>query len=178
MSELSSQFLFLLTKWNRTHRLVGAPEQIREHWDDALTASPHLEAVDTLVDIGSGAGFPSIPLACEHPNIQVTAVEPNHKKWSFLQAAKRELKLDNFEALAIREEALPTPHQFDAATSRATFNLTTWLERGLRLVRPGGIVIGFEGGARTELPRGVQRFPNPGQTSRAVVVLRKPKPGL
>ena len=168
-------------KWNAVHRLVGDPAQIPGHWEDGLTATPYLTGVKTVIDIGSGAGFPVVPLSTNHPSISFTAVEPNKKKWAFLQAVKRELDLDNLILINARDEELlgdgTGSKNFDAATSRATFELSEWLSRGLQLIRPGGLVIGFEGATPCpKLPNDAERFPVAG-FEKAVVVLRKPTLG-
>ena len=83
---------------------------------------------------------------------EFTALEPVHKKLAFLKTAARELGLANLSPLAERLEAHET-HDYDAAMSRATFDLAEWLAKGLEHVRPGGLVIGFEATTRDDLER-------------------------
>jgi 16S rRNA G527 N7-methylase RsmG len=80
-----------------------------------------------------------------------------HKKHAFLRTAARELGLANLEAFARRYEDYPT-HDYDAASSRATFDLREWLAIGQTFVRPGGLVFGFEAIERTDLPESTKRY--------------------
>ena len=92
------------------------------------------------------------------PISQFTALEPVHKKHAFLRTAARELGLVNLESFARRVEDHDV-HDYDAAMSRATFDLREWIETGRSLVRPGGIVLGFEAVPRDDLPPPFERHP-------------------
>ena len=86
----------------------------------------------------------------------------------------RELELANFEPHAERVDQ-HSHHDYDAAMSRATFDLREWLELGLGLVRPGGRVLGFEAVPRADLPPDIQRHPyHLDDKSRAIVILGRP----
>jgi 16S rRNA (guanine527-N7)-methyltransferase len=87
--------------------------------------------------------------------LQVTLVESNHKKAAFLEALRREVPIPNLRVRAQRMETIA--EAFDVAISRATFALPEWLEIGAHLVRPGGLVIGFEGAQTHDLPDGAER---------------------
>jgi len=117
--------------------------------------------------------LPSVVVAICLPNTHVTALEPVHKKHAFLRTAARELALPNFEALALRLDDHPIT-DYDAATSRATFDLREWLLAGSAHVRPGGLALGFEAIPRDDLPPATQRHSYLlGGKPRAIVTLRQ-----
>jgi len=175
-------YLELLLLWNRRINLtaVREPADIREkHFADSLALLPFIPpTARTLVDVGSGAGFPGAVLAIARPDLDVTLVESNQKKAAFLQTVRRELCLDNVTILAMRVEKLlarPDFRPFDVAVSRATWDLPEWLDWGTKLVHPGGLVIGMEGADRHALPPGAERVGYAlGATSRAAVLYRHP----
>lgn len=113
-------YLALLAKWNRVYNLTAirdTEQMVTHHLLDSLAVIPHLGAIKTLVDVGSGAGLPGLTLAIGHPELQVTSVEASQKKASFQQQAKIELGLTNVSVHCGRIEALAGA--FDAAISRA-----------------------------------------------------------
>lgn len=171
-----NDFNALFLKWNKAINLSSARSvaEINEHITDCLYLVQRLNDFRSVLDVGSGGGLPVVVAAIGRPEIQFTAIEPVHKKHAFLRTAIRELELDNLEALAIRVEGHRI-HSYDAACSRATFDLNEWFAIGLGHVRPGGTVFGFEGILRTDLPAGVERFAyDLDGKSRAIVALRKP----
>lgn len=175
------KYLALLNRWSASVNLVGTrdPEEIaRFHLADSLALLPHLGGARRAIDVGSGAGLPGAALAIARPDLEVTALEPVHKKHAFLAAVRRELGLGNFTPLAERDEQHRAGAAFgpyDLAVSRATWAVPEWLERGARLVRPGGRVLAMEGRDRHELPAGATRHSYQlGDRARAVVVLDLP----
>ncbi len=92
-----------------------------------------------LVDVGSGAGLPGIPLALAYPGLDVTLCEVRKKRLAFLERARQELGLRRMRILECDAADLPVAH-FDWAISRAFEAPTAWMERGCSLVRPGGYV--------------------------------------
>jgi 16S rRNA (guanine527-N7)-methyltransferase len=165
ISNKLNDFSLLLAKWNRSINLSGArtSDQLELHIVDCLHAIPHLRLIaatgDTaprILDVGAGGGLPSVVAALCLPDVHVTALEPIHKKSAFLRVAARELSLDNLIALTERLEA-HGHRDYDAALSRATFDLREWLLLGQSYVRPNGLVLGFEAVPRTDLPEGTQR---------------------
>lgn len=123
-----SSYLDLLLKWNARTNLtaVREPEEIvRRHFGESLFAARHLAAgTDSLLDLGSGAGFPGIPIALVHPEIQVTLAESQNKKASFLREVVRTLGLAHVEVWAARAESLPASRLFHTVTLRAVDNMT------------------------------------------------------
>src|SRR5690606_37659226 len=96
-----------------------------------------------------------------------------HKKHAFLRTAARELGLINLEAFATRIEDHDR-RDYDAACSRATFDLGDWLTLGLTFVRPGGFVVGFEAVERTDLPVPIERHPYELEDrTRSIVIARR-----
>jgi len=176
IAEKLRRFNDLFSRWNATINLSAArsPADVDDHILDSLHLIPHLTEVDHVIDVGSGGGFPVVVAAICLPSINFTALEPVHKKHAFLRTAARELGLVNLEAFAARVEDHER-HDYDAATSRATFDLAEWFAIGLALVRPGGRVFGFEAIQRDDLPQPFERHPYEldGKT-RAIVVVRRP----
>jgi 16S rRNA (guanine527-N7)-methyltransferase len=179
-----ADFISLFMKWNRNINLSGArtADQIELHVVDSMHALPHLRVAAAaapntvsarVLDVGSGGGLPSIVAAVCLPTIGITALEPVHKKVAFLRVAARELSIDNFVVRPERVEDHGT-HDYDAAMSRATFDLRDWLLLGQSYVRPGGTVLGFEALPRTDLPAGTQRHSySLEEKSRSIVVLQR-----
>ncbi len=155
------RYIQVLLFWNRRINLTAIrdPEGIRAtHFGDSLAAAAHVSAeTRTLIDVGSGAGFPGAVIALARPDVAVTLVESNHKKAAFLEALRREVPIPNIRVVADRVETITD--RFDVATSRATFHLPEWLSIGAKLVRPGGLVLGFEGSQATDLPPEARRIP-------------------
>jgi 16S rRNA (guanine527-N7)-methyltransferase len=181
-----NQFRDLFLQWNRRINLSSArsAEEVEEHLRDSLHVVPHLSSLSSLsspsslssrvLDVGSGGGFPVVVAAICLPQSAFTALEPVHKKHAFLRTAARELELPNLDPLAVRVEDHAV-RDYDAATSRATLDLREWLLLGLQLVRPGGIVLGFEATRRDDLPQPIERHPYAlDGKQRSIVLLRKP----
>ncbi|HIM75215.1 MAG TPA: 16S rRNA (guanine(527)-N(7))-methyltransferase RsmG [Campylobacterales bacterium] len=109
-----------LHKWNKIHNLTGAKDSqtIDEFIYDAIFPLSFLPEVTSLMDIGTGAGFPGMILAFGLPNTHVTLVEPLSKRASFLQFIKADLELKNVTVVKKRVEQME-PKIFDMITSRA-----------------------------------------------------------
>ena len=121
--DLFGLYLQELLEWNKTFNLSGIrdPEDIViKHFVDSLTPLPYLEPFGRLLDIGPGAGFPSIPLKIAAPGLQVQLVEANRKKVSFLKHIIRTLKLESVMVIQSRIEDIELPDEpFDIIISRA-----------------------------------------------------------
>lgn len=141
-------YVQLIAKWNRVHNLtaVREPEQmIALHLLDSLSVLPHLDAAKTLLDVGTGAGLPGIPLAIARPDLRVTLLDSSHKKTTFLTQAKSELGLDNVEIACERVEQWKPAHAFDAVVSRAFSDLADFVAQSKHLVTPGGLMLAMKG---------------------------------
>lgn len=126
LSQLSV-YLDLLLKWNARTNLTAIrdPEEIvRRHFGESLFAARRIDPkTTTLLDFGSGAGFPGLPIALYRPEIAVTLAESQNKKATFLREVVRTLNLTNVEVWASRAETMPKERQFDTITLRAVDNM-------------------------------------------------------
>ena len=140
-------YLALLQKWNRIYNLTAvreASKMVSHHLLDCLAIVPHVKA-NTVLDVGSGAGLPGIPLALAAPRIHVTLLESSHKKTAFLQQAKSELKLDNVAVTCERVEAWHPGREFEMVISRAFSDLAEFITLAGRHVVPGGCLAAMKG---------------------------------
>ena len=125
-----SVYLELLLKWNARTNLTAIrdPEEIiRRHFGESLFAAQHLGECATLLDFGSGAGFPGLPIQLIRPGLAVTLAESQNKKATFLREIIRTLGLKT-EVWANRVEAMPPSRTFDVVTLRAVDNMDAALE--------------------------------------------------
>ncbi len=116
-----SVYLDLLLKWNSRTNLTAIrnPEEIvQRHFGESLFAGLHLGECTTLLDFGSGAGFPGLPIAILRPDVAVTLAESQNKKASFLREVIRTLGVST-EVWAARVETLPEARRFECVTLRA-----------------------------------------------------------
>ena len=148
------QYVGLLEKWNKIYNLTavrGANNIVIHHLLDSLAVLPHI-AGRTILDVGSGAGLPGIPLAVACPRSSVTLLDANQKKAAFLRQAVIELELHNAEVVCARVEAWRPPAPFDVVISRAFSDLRKFLELASRLCGPRGIMAAMRGTySKTEL---------------------------
>ena len=140
--------LHLIAKWNRVHNLtaVREPEQmVVVHLLDSLSLLPHLGGARTVIDVGSGAGFPGIPIAIARPDLQVTLLDSSHKKGTFLEQARTELRLANLRVVCDRVEKFRPEEGFDVVVSRAFADLGDFVSQAHHLVAPGGRMLAMKG---------------------------------
>jgi 16S rRNA (guanine527-N7)-methyltransferase len=137
----------LLEKWNRVYNLTAIRERaklVSHHLLDCLAVVSHVSA-DSLVDVGSGAGLPGIPLAVANPNTEVVLLESSHKKGAFLRQAIMELQLGNAQVVISRAEDYHPAVPFSMAVSRAFSDLAGFVEAARHLVRSGGLLGAMKG---------------------------------
>jgi len=142
-----------LLLWNRRINLVSeqaSREIVIRHFVDSLTPLPWIERPDgLLIDLGSGGGFPGIPLRIALPELQLTLVESSRKKTSFLAHIVRTLHLDNVTIIRERVESLigepACAGAFDTLLSRAAFKLPELLRMASFFLKPGGLLIALKG---------------------------------
>jgi len=139
MIDLMSQHWELIEIWNKRSNLTAitnVQEAVLLHYRDSLEALV-LDICSPIIDIGSGAGFPGIPLAIARPNWQITLLEPRQKRASFLRTVKARLGLTNVRILDGRSDDQPV-ELFASAVSRATFSTIRDMEKCMRWLKPGG----------------------------------------
>ena len=160
-----ARFHGLLTDWNSRMDLTAVLEEsemVDRHYVDSLSplkTEGLLPAGARVIDVGSGAGFPGIPLAIARPDLQVTLLDAQNKRVRFLQEAAKHLSLANVAALHGRAEDmahLPEFREcFDLALARAVAPLPTLLELLLPFAKVGGRALCWKGPAvMAELPLG------------------------
>jgi 16S rRNA (guanine527-N7)-methyltransferase len=159
VEELSGYFA-LLRRWNPSIRLTGDTSEVAlgRHSSEARDLLPFLPETGRVVDVGSGSGFPAIPLAIWRPKLSFTLLEPTAKKVAFLRTCARELGLANVTVRRERDEEHRRGERFEAfdiAVSQATFPPGEWIQRGALLVRAGGVVLAMLGPNPGPLPDGL-----------------------
>jgi 16S rRNA (guanine527-N7)-methyltransferase len=129
-----------LARWGARMNLVGSTDRdaIRRHIEDSLAAADYLPQKAAVVDLGSGAGFPGIPLALARPDLRFTLVEIREKRVAFLRHVARELAL----SIEIRATSIEVPsgRDFDFALLRAVAKSERSLKLGLPWVNTTGEV--------------------------------------
>jgi 16S rRNA (guanine527-N7)-methyltransferase len=137
-------YLALLAVWNRTTRLTGERDVgaiVRKHVIDSLAPAAYLSSRGPLADVGSGAGFPGIILACLRPEAPVVLIEARRRRASFLREVVRTLGLPAATVLEGRAEAV----RVSAATVIArALRIDVFLPLAARLVAPGGQVLAMQ----------------------------------
>lgn len=136
----------LLQEWGARINLTAVHnprEVVIRHFLDSLVVAARLPSAEslpapTLVDVGSGAGFPGAVCALARPDLTVTLCERIGKKAAFLMVLRRELGL-RYEVVA--EDASALPGNYGIAVARAALQPAAWLALGARLVAPGGLVV-------------------------------------
>lgn len=137
------KYMELLLQWNEKMNLtaITEPEEvILKHFIDSLTIIPYLKEADTVLDIGTGAGFPGIPLKILEENKKFTLLDSLNKRIIFLQTVINELELKNIQAIHGRAEEFVSKERetYNIVTSRAVARLNVLLEYMLPFVKIGG----------------------------------------
>lgn len=144
----------LLERWSARHNLVSfsdREELVRRHIADALAASPLFSGEGSVLDVGSGAGLPGVPLLVANPGWRGTLLEPRQKRWTFLRLVIRELGL-NAVAECSRYEDLVPGLRWDRIIARAVGGDVALLRWAGGRLRPGGeVVLWTTGGAEKRL---------------------------
>ncbi len=140
-------YLELLAKWNKTYNLTAIHEPARmltHHLLDSLAVLPWVRA-GHLLDVGSCAGLPCIPLALARPDLSVTLLDASQKKAAFMQQAIIELGLGNTTALHGRVEDLKAEAPHEQIISRAFSDLSDFVRLSRHLLAPGGVWLAMKG---------------------------------
>ena len=147
----------MLADWNTRVNLtaITEPEDVaKKHFLDSLAAAPYLKANAAVADVGTGAGFPGLPLLILRPDLKLTLIDSLQKRLVFLEAVLKELKLSAELVHARAEDAGQNPkyrEKFDAALTRAVSGLPVLCELTLPLVKVGGVSIAYKGDSAEEL---------------------------
>lgn len=145
--ERLAMLLAELERWNRRINLTGirdVPSMVSHHVLDSLAARPYLEGPG-LADIGTGAGFPGLPLAIAEPGIEVALVDSSGKKIAFVQHIITQLGLSNARAVRARVEAYAPRARFGTVIVRALGTLSYLLESAGHLVADRGVMLALKG---------------------------------
>lgn len=175
-------YLALLHKWNRAYNLTAVRDplhMVAVHLLDSLAVLPHVRGPRVL-DVGTGAGLPGIPLAVVRPDWALTLLDSNGKKTRFVTQAAIELGLNNLTVVHSRVEEYVSERGFDTVVSRAFASLGEMLGVTRHLLAPHGRLLAMKGAYPTAelaaLPQGValeavERLAVPGVKAERHVVL-------
>jgi 16S rRNA (guanine527-N7)-methyltransferase len=141
-----------LLEWNRRINLtaITRPEDVAvKHFLDAIAPLVHLPAQGRLLDIGTGGGFPGLPLKVMRPELSVTLIDGVRKKINFVKHVIRQLGLENIQALQVRAEALECDRAyaggFQMIVCRALADPERLFELAAPLLAPGGRIVAYQG---------------------------------
>ena len=153
--KMVQKFLIYLTElkeWNQKINLTSLKQDdaiVTNHFIDSLAIIPHLPSATSMLDLGSGAGFPGIPIKIVEPALNITLLEATRKKANFLRHIIRRLGLSKIVVVESRAEHCrptgPSHHGFDSVIARALAPLKTFLQLGAPLVKKGGYLLAMKG---------------------------------
>lgn len=162
------RYVSLISKWNRVHNLTAIRDPARmisHHILDSLAIIPFIKG-PRLLDVGTGAGLPGIPVAIACPGLAVTLIDSNSKKFAFLQQVTTELVLGNVQSVCARVERW-AGGPFETIVSRAYSELKQFVSSAQHLLSEGGVLAAMKGALPAseidELPpgfrvRGIERL--------------------
>ena len=172
-------YLSELDIWRRKLNLTGQLEtrELVEHALESVLGASLIPHSARVADVGSGAGFPGLPLAISRKDLDVTLVEPRERRCAFLRHVIRVLDLDNVAVLQERIEEVGG-QTFDVATTRAVGRFGDWLRKP-RFLKHGGLLVAWltnAGGAESSLDGGFKlerSLPVPGSLRKEIAVFRR-----
>lgn len=145
-------YMELLLEWNKILNLTAITDEdeiILKHFVDSLTVLKYINEYDKIIDVGTGAGFPGIPIAIMMPNVKITLLDSLNKRINFLNEVIRELDLKNVETIHSRSEDCGKDmlyrEKYDVSIARAVANLSTLSEYLLPFVKIDGKMICMKG---------------------------------
>ena len=139
----------ILIQTNKTFNLTAITDEkeiILKHFVDCASVCDYIPPSAKLIDVGCGAGFPSLPIAILRPDVSVTPLDSTGKKVDFINLTAKKLKLTNINAICARAEEFASAHreQFDVCTSRAVARLNILDELCAPLIKKGGLFIAMK----------------------------------
>lgn len=156
------EYLALLAKWNKAYNLTAIRDEaqmVTRHLLDSLAVAPYLTG-QRLIDVGTGAGLPGVPLAILFPERAFHLLDSNGKKTRFLFQVKTALALDNMVVHQARVESYRVAASYDAVLSRAFASLQDMVQACSHLLAPGGSFLAMKGALPTEELEAVsQQYP-------------------
>jgi len=145
---LFERYMQELVAWNARINMTAlkTPDEIMiKHFLDSLSILALLPEKGSVADVGSGGGFPGIPIKIARPALQLTLIEAARKKANFLRHIMRSLTLEAVEIWAARVEQLPEEKQFDCVVSRAFADIKKYLQVAAPLAKEQGTVVAMKG---------------------------------
>lgn len=145
-------YLSLLAKWNQTYNLTAVRDEaqmVTRHLLDSLAIAPHITG-RRIIDVGTGAGLPGVPLALLFPEREFHLLDSNGKKTRFLFQVKTALCLDNMLVHQARVESFRVAEPFDTVVSRAFASLPDMVHGCRHLLAPGGRLLAMKGAYPTQ----------------------------
>ncbi len=150
--KLFYKYMKVLLEWNEKINLTAITDEkeiILKHFIDSLTINKYIKKEDIVMDMGTGAGFPGIPLKIINADTRFVLVDSLNKRINFLAEVKEKLKLEKLDLLHSRAEDLGNNAEYrekmDVLVSRAVANLRTLTEYTVPFVKKGGIFISMKG---------------------------------
>ncbi len=146
-----AQYEKTLLEWNEKMNLTAITahdEVMNKHFVDSISFQSMIDADASLVDVGTGAGFPGLPLKIVRPDLKVTLMDALQKRLNFLDFVIQELGLSGIDTVHMRAEDAghsPMRETFDVATARAVAALPVLCEYCMPLVKPGGVFLALKG---------------------------------
>ena len=145
-------YMKTLLEWNEKINLTAITEEndiILKHFIDSMTILKYIEKEKSVIDVGTGAGFPGIPISIMKNDVKVTLLDSLNKRINFLNEVSKQIKLNNIKTIHGRAEDIGHDKKyretFDIAVSRAVANMTTLSEYLLPMVNVGGVCICMKG---------------------------------
>ena len=154
------KFYKLLVEWNNKinlTRIIDKEDVYLKHYYDSLTINKviDLNEVETLCDVGSGAGFPGIVLKIFYPHLKITLVDSLQKRVNYLNEIIKELDLKDIKAIHVRGEDYK--EKFDVVTSRAVANIEKLMKYTMHLLNKNGVLVALKGNIDEELNEEVEK---------------------
>jgi len=194
MEEKFGKYTELITYYNTFMNLTAITEKDEiyvKHYLDSLLGAAFLDKNSTVIDVGSGAGFPAIPLKIYRPDLKITMLDSLNKRVNFLKNTAKELDLTEINAVHLRAEDAGKGEyreRYDYAVARAVADMSVLSEYTLPFIKIGGKFVAYKGEAEEELKaaenalkilggivESVEKFTLPDGSKRSIIIVKKIK---